>query len=307
VKSLASIEEFSILITLRNLTGDRFPLIGVGIAVLLFTLLNAPRLIAAPVSIAYPGTDGLESDKRNNYYTALLDLALSKSGMQYELKPYEHPMVRARLWQQLEANDGVNVDWGPATPEIERRLLPIRISLDKGLLGWRLFLINPRDRSLFEHIQTLDQLKLLLAAQQTDWPDTAILRDNGLKVTGVSRYENLFPMLAAARFQYFPRGAGEIWREQQRHSDLGLVVEPHLALHYPVFTYFFVSKKNPELAKSIKEGLLAAIKDGSFDRLFDQYNGEAIRKSNLASRTVFELSNTVMPTTTSQPLNHVKK
>ncbi len=303
--TLKPIEAFEILKTGQNCMTDRFRLIGIGVVLLLFSLLGAPEILAAHLSIAYPGEQGLATDKRDNYYIALLDLALTKAGVQYELKPYAHPMVRARLWKQLEADDGVNVDWGPVTPEIERRMLPIRISLDKGLLGWRLFLINARDRPLFEHIQTLDQLKSLVAAQQTDWPDTVVLRDNGLKVIGVSDFQNLHRMLVAGRFQYFPRGVGEIWREKQVYSTLGLEVESHLALHYTALTYFFVSKKNQTLAKVIEQGLLAAIKDGSFEKLFEQYNGAAIRMADLSSRTVFELHNPLMPGAASQELDRL--
>jgi len=298
-------DEFTILKTGQYRIDDRLRRLGAGIGLLLFSLLTATGILAAPLSIAYHGEHGLVADRRSNYYIALLDLALSKADVDYELKPYAHVMVRARLWKQLEANDGVNVDWAPITPEIEQRMLPVRISLDKGLLGWRLFLINARDRPLFEHIQTLDQLKSLLAAQQTDWPDTAILRDNGLNVTGVSGFENLHRMLAAGRFQYFPRGVGEIWQEQQVYSALGLEVERHLALHYSALTYFFVSRKNPTLAKVIKRGLLAAIKDGSFEKLFEQYNGEAIRRAGLSSRTVFELHNPLKPAIAPQPLDRL--
>jgi ABC-type amino acid transport substrate-binding protein len=272
----------------------------------LVSLFFAATAWTAPIVVIYPGSSGLAVDKLNNYYIALLDLALSKTGIDYQLENYKHKMVRARLWEQLEANEGVSVDWGTITPEIERRMLPIRIPLDRGILGWRLFLINSRDRQVFDNIRTLDQLKSLTAGQQVDWPDTAILRSNGLPVTGVADFDNLYSMLAAGRFNYFPRGIGEIWNEHKNHASLGLEVEQHLALHYPAISYFFVSRKNPDLAHWIEQGLVVAIKDGSFDKLFEQYNGEAIKKADLAGRTVFELNNPVMPIEAPQRLDRLQ-
>jgi hypothetical protein len=102
-------------------------------------------------------------------------------------------------------------------------------------------------------------------------------------------------MLAAGRFQYFPRGIAEIWHEAKANADLGLEVEQHVALHYPAYTYFFVSKTNPALARRIEQGLRTAIKDGSFDKLFDQYNGEAMKQAHLEHRVVFELTNPLIP------------
>jgi hypothetical protein len=283
------------LTTPQNHISDRLRVVGVAIFFLLYSLLGTQLTLAAPTVINYSGSD-LAVDKRNSYHVALLDLVLSKAGIQYELRPNRRNMVTARAWAQLEAEEDISVLWGTTIPELEMRLLPVRIPIDKGILGWRLFLIKARDRDLFENIHTLDQLKSLLAGQQSDWADTSILRANGLKVIGVSDSRSLYPMLAADRFQYFPRGVGEIWVEQKTHSALGLEIEQHLALHYPVNSYFFVSRKNPQLAQWITRGLRAAIKDGSLDKLFDQYNGEAIRRAGLNARIVFDLNNPFMTT-----------
>ncbi len=148
---------------------------------------------------------------------------------------------------------------------------------------------------LFDGIDSLKQLQRYSAGQQREWADTTILRANGLPVVDTVSYEWLFGMLVAGRFQYFPRGVGEIWEEQRNHADLGLVVEQHLTLHYPACTYFFVRKNNTALARLIDKGLRAAIKDGSFDKLFAQYNGESINRARLSERTTFELSNPLIP------------
>ena len=272
----------------------RIYIASIAISLLSLVLTGIPAALAAPLTIMYPGHSA-KTDTRVDYYIKLLDLALSKTGVQYELRPNPIPMVPLRVIRNMEDNDGIDVTWGPTTRELEQRLQPIRIPIDKGILGWRLFLIKTRDRQLFEDIHSLKQLKPLSAGQQRYWSDTDILRANGMNVVDTTGYNSLFDMLAASRFQYFPRGVAEIWGEEKNHANLGLEVEQHLALHYPSYSYFFVSKKNPTLAATIERGLRAAISDGSFDKLFDQYNGESIKRAHLNTRTVFELNNPLIP------------
>ena len=257
-------------------------------------VLAMPASAAGPLSVIYPRSSS-SADQRSDYYITLLDLALSKSGAPYQLRPHDTPMVELRVLQKLSTNDGINVTWMPTSRAYEQQLLPIRIPLDKGLLGWRIFLIRQRDRAQFAAIQTLQQLQACSAGQVSEWIDTGILRANGMKVIDAPLYDGLFPMLNAGRFQYFPRGIAEIWGELNSHAGLGLEVEPHLALHYPAYTYFFVAKNNPELARLIERGLRAAIADGSFDRLFERYNGDLIKRARLSSRLVFELKNPYAP------------
>jgi len=252
---------------------------------------NAGRLDTTtnPIEIVYPSSHDPD-DKRSAYYVKLLDLAMSKTGVAYNLHPFVFVTFGARIMQKMQDDEDINVTWELTSPEWEKALAPVRISLDKGILGWRLFLINKRDEQAFAKVQTLNDLRQYSAGQQRDWSDVAILRANGLKVVDAAIYNSMFKMLAADRFQYFPRGVGEIWGEAQRSADLGIEIEPTLALHYPVHTYFFVSKKNLALHRLLDQGLRAAIKDGSFDKLFDQYNGEAMTKAHFDTRRVFELT-----------------
>lgn len=242
----------------------------------------------APIEIVYPGpADG--ADTRANYYVKLLDLAMSKTGVPYTMRSFVFETSGSRARQRIEHDQDFNLTWALTSKEWEASLAPVRIPLDRGILGWRLFLINKRDEARFAQIHTLADLARYAAGQQRDWADIAILRANGLKVADTAIYESMFKMLAADRFQYFPRGVGEIQAEKERNTDLDLEIEPTLALHYPVQTYFFVSRKNKRLHDLIESGLHAAQRDGSFDKLFEQYNGEALKKAKLENRRVFEL------------------
>jgi len=160
-------------------------------------------------------------------------------------------------------------------------------------MGWRLGLIRKGDEELLARVHTLQDLKGVRLAQGAEWPDTKILQANGIRVITAPTYEGLFKMLEAKRFDYFPRDPMEIWDEQEDHADM-LVVEPHVAVHYHQDAYFMVNRKNTRLAQDIRNGLEKAIRDGSFDKLFQQYFGEGIRKAHLETRTVIELQNPLL-------------
>ena len=243
---------------------------------------------AAPLVITYPGPAST-ADTRANYYVSLLDLALSKTGVDHKLKPYTVVATGSRVFHDLQQGHDIDLTWGPTTETWEKETLPVRVPLDKGILGWRLFLVNKSDLPRFAQVHTLEQLQAHSAGLQHDWGNVAILRANGLPVVDASVYETMFQMLALHRFDYFPRGLGEINGEAQRFAKLGLVIEPTLALHYPSQTYFFVSRKNTALHDLIERGLQEAMRDGSFDKLFDQFNGQAMKDAHLDTRTVFDL------------------
>ena len=255
-------------------------------------VLLSPVAALATQVIRFPIPE-FEGDHRYDYATQLLQLALSKSGADYRIQPAAFAMNQERQVLELEAGRSIDVGPIPSSAEREARLLPIMIPLNKGVLGWRLGLIRKGERASFEGVQTLDDLKRVRLAQGQEWPDTQILKANGIDVITAPRYEGLFKMLIGRRFDYFPRSVMEIWDEQENNAST-LEVEPHLALHYFYDAYFMVNRRNTQLAHDIEAGLEKAIADGSFDRLFQQYYGERLRKAHLETRTVVELRNPLM-------------
>jgi ABC-type amino acid transport substrate-binding protein len=234
-----------------------------------------------------------ENDHRMNYAVQLLHLALSKTGTEYRIQTARVAMNQDRAVLEIEAGRTIDIAPLPISAEREARLLPIRIPLYKGAMGWRIGLIHKGDQERLARVNTLQDLKGVRLAQGPEWPDTKILQANGISVITAPTYEGLFKMLEAKRFDYFPRDPMEIWDEQANHADT-LVVEPHLALHYYQDAYFMVNRKNTRLAQVIRDGLERAIRDGSFDKLFQQYFGEQIRKAQLGTRTVIELQNPLL-------------
>ena len=244
--------------------------------------------------ITYPSSE-LSNDSRGDFYVNLLKLAASKADAAYEVQPALNTSGIMRAFVRMGAGQGVDVMWAPATPQLDQGYLRIRVPLDKGVLGWRLFLVNQKDLDRFAAVRTLDELKAFSAGQVTEWADTDILRSNGLGVVESMQYKDLFKMLAVQRFQYLPRGIGEIQAEARNYAELGLTIEPHLAVHYPMCAYFFVARHNAELARQLETGLRRALKDGSYEKLFQQFNGQALQAARLDKRLVFELDNPIAP------------
>lgn len=260
-----------------------------------FSLLLALALMSnsahATQTVTYAWAASMATDERGQYPISLLKLALQKSGAVYQTKPSKHDMPQWRTLRHVQMNKELDVVWTFTTPEREQSLLPIRIPIDRGLLGWRLLLINAADEARFASLDDVDQLRALRSGQGHDWPDFPILKSNGFNVSPSSSYSGLFAMLQRQRIAYFPRSLTEIEPEVRAHSAQALVVAPRWVLHYPAPLYFFVSKDKPELAAAIERGLLTAIKDGSMRQLFLQHFGETIAHAKLNQRTVVRLTN----------------
>ncbi len=253
---------------------------------------------AAPARIVvYPRAENAV-DERDRYPVQLLTLALRKAHADYALKPHAVFMLQVRAMREVEQQSGLDIVWTMTSREREQSLLPVRIPIDRGLLGWRLLLVRPVEAPLFADVRSLGQLKDLRGGQGADWPDTTILRDAGLAIDESARYGDLFQKLAAGRIDYFPRSVQEIWGELDNHKADGFAIEPTLALHYPTAMYFFVNKQRTDLAADIRKGLDIALKDGSFEALFRQNFGAILARAQLDKRRVLEMRNPLLPAET---------
>lgn len=259
----------------------------------LITALTAPLPASAEIVVRYPRPES-NPDERSLYTQRLLELALHRTNPSYRVEQHPVRMLQGRALLRLQNGDEIDVVSTMTTSEREANFTPIRIPLDKGLIGWRLLLINKSQAAKLKGVRTLDDLKHLTAGQGSDWPDTAILRANGLPVYGTSNYEALFNMLESERIDYFPRAVTEIWSEVGLYQER-LAVEPSLVLRYPTAIYFFVRKDNTLLAADITSGLEKMIADGSFEKLFQDFFGDMIRKSGLKERRIVDLKNPLIP------------
>jgi len=251
--------------------------------------------------LLYPRPE-INDDHRGGFPLRVLKLALSKAAVKYRLTPSSSVMDQERALRQMEIpNGGVDIVWTMTSIEREKRFTPIRIPYDKGLVGWRLAIISQKDPQKFKSVVSVGDLEKFIACQGHDWPDTSILRENGLRVVADPNYKNLFQMITDGKADYFPRSVLEIWSELETHKSNGIMLDPYLVIHYQAAMYFFVSKTNQKLADEITKGLEKAIADQSFERLFQSEYAEKLRKAKLSSRRQIQLKNPLLPPET--PLN----
>lgn len=268
---------------------------------LLPVLLPGTGAMAAPAVVVYPRQENtLTANYRplDQYPVRLLEMALARADGSYAVRPAAFMMSQGRSLLELRQNQHIDVMWTMTSTRREAELLPVRIPIYKGLIGWRLLLIHRKDAARFNAVTDVGQLKQLLALQGHDWPDREIMEANGFRVHGSSDYAGMFKMLESGRVDYFPRSLVEIWNEADAVADKGLVVDAGIALRYRSASYFFVNKQNVRLAADIRSGLEKMIADGSFDRLFMQYHGPLIRRANLGARRIFDLDNPLLPAET---------
>lgn len=257
---------------------------------------------AATSSVAIDAKYSLSIDtyfrKRDEYFIELLKLAVKKSGVNVKLIPLDMP-------NQVETRDVINlnkgildVHWMHTSNQLESKLLPIRIPLDKGLFGWRLMLLDKTNADLLKDVKTAQDLKAYTLLQGYDWPDTNILKENGFKVETSVSVRALFRMLHRNRGDVFPRSVLEIHGEIQEKNNNDLVIDPYVLLYYPTAFYFFVAKDNQPLQQAIEYGLRQTLIDGSFDELFYRYYGDLIKKADISSRQIIRLDNPILPVAT---------
>lgn len=274
------------------------------IIIIIFMILTliSSNAISETLKLKY-----FQTDNRYTYRIDLLKLSLQntlKSDGAYLLEPVKDEFTQKRGLYYLEKGEKVNIAFFPSNKERESKLLSIKIPILRGLLGYRVSIIRKDNLKSFSNINSLNDLKIKFKAGFCNqWADMEILEINNIPVIGAAKYENLFKMLSSKRFDYFPRGINEAWKEisDRKEKFPDLMVEPTLAFYYPYPVYYFVNKKDLKIADRIERGLNLAISDGSFKKLFLQYHEKIIQQAGLNNRKFFILKNPTLEKNTKEP------
>ena len=252
---------------------------------------------AQPMQYIYPPPES-GADVRMQYYWDLLDAALKITTDRYgpyTLATSPKVMNAARAELFLVNSTEITVTARTTSAEREKALLPIRIPVDKGLTGYRLFLIQQETQQRLSRVRTFTDLKAFSIGQGNQWVDTDILRASGLTVVTGGNYDTLFTMLSAGRFDAFSRGVNEIGKEWSagKVSNPQLAIEKDLLLYYPLPRYYFFSRtpEGERLAKRVEGGLTALKKSGEFEKRYQIFKKEILLGLTLSGRRLFTIDN----------------
>lgn len=237
-------------------------------------------------------------DTSQEYPLALLRFVLDKSGVPYRIVFSEVGVTtQARQVALLMQNADINLGWYGTSIELERELVPVRFPIWRGLLGYRVFIINKNSQPLFDKVNTLEDLRRFRGDQGIGWADVQILEHSGLR-QDQTQYDLIFEKLNAGRSDYFSRGITEAFREvdMRRKEFPNLAVERHVLLVYPFDGFFFTNKENPELAQALENGFLKAYADGSFSRFFYSHPivKAVLEGTRIEGRTRIEIPNPLL-------------
>ena len=267
--------------------------------ILLLLLWGGAAEGTPPLQVTYPAIES-RTDTRFDDLKEILKTALDETvdtDGPYTLTESSRYVNEARYLAEIRDGDGeANVVWSSTSDQKERELLPIRFELRKGLLGFRVALIDQRRQKEFDSVTTFADVKKLTIGQGIGWGDVAVYQAAGMKVT-MAPYEDLFRMVANDRFDLFPRGVSEAFRERDTRRDQvpNLSVERGILLYYPWPYYFFCNRKDTVLAARIERGLKRMRADGSFNRIFWKYNRAAIEQARMSERRVIQIPNPLLP------------
>lgn len=258
------------------------------------TLIESAASFALDV-VKLPQTQS-ELDVRFNYKNELLGRALTLTVEEYgefEIQMIGTPMMRNRAQAALHTGTLINVYFSPASENLNKNTIPIKIPIRRGILSYRLLLIHQADIPLFAKVKTAEDLKKLTAGLQNEWITTAIMADAGFKIRRAQTYDGLFLMLENRRFHYIPRGIHEIYDELAVRKAVApdVVVEPNLALYMIMPTYTYVSPAEPRLARRLEAGLTKMVENGDLEALFNRHYADDIAKAKLSGRTIIEINN----------------
>lgn len=237
-------------------------------------------------------------DARYAYQWEILETALRRTSARYGpfvMEPGPRMTEKRQADELLRATGKITVMYLDTTPEFERTLVPVRIPVDRSLVGYRVFLVRRADLPRFAAVRSLDDLRTFTFGVGRDWVDAGILRANGFRVVTGSSYDGLFEMLENSRFDVFSRGAGEVLDELDKREAESrvLALEPGLILAYPLPMYFWFSRtaEGERSAARVREGMISMIDDGTYDRIFMKHLGPAIERLHLRERRVFRIDN----------------
>ncbi|WP_059364941.1 MULTISPECIES: transporter substrate-binding domain-containing protein [unclassified Pseudoalteromonas] len=230
----------------------------------------------------------------NDYIAELFVLVLDKSGQKFNCIPVKDLPSQKRTILLLGKDKSLDLFWTVTNVKREEQALAVKIPLDRGLLGYRIPLINKRTPDLFKNKQNTIDIRKVHFGLRFDWPDLEIFKQNELSILSFSSHSQANNLLKSGRIDAIPDGLLEVGSYKLQPE---LTYDKHVVLYYPSAVYFFVAKENQVLHDALEKGLNLSLKDGSWQKLFDKHFSHVIENVNLAKRTLIRLDNPTLPRT----------
>ena len=239
-------------------------------------------------------------DLRSKYNFGILHKAMKLTEPEfgeYEIKIVIRGIPSIRLRQMIIKGDIINTAMVVTTPEWEAAAVPIRIPLRRGILNYRLLLINKNKLADFANVKTIEQLREKSVGLRRHWATWQSMTHLGYNVVSAYSYEAIFAMLDKQRFDYIPRGIHEIYDEiETRKNDLtNLMVEPNLALYIPAPFYVFISPNEPRLIKRFELGLSRMVENGELKDMLNKHYSKFLQRADLKNRIILNVGNPDLP------------
>lgn len=262
-----------------------------------WTALMPAAAAPAPMRYLHNAPESLQ-DTRYLYHWKILETALEKTRAAYGpyvLEAAESMSEQRQRFELEKATGRLTVMYLGTTQAMEAALVPIRIPVDRNLGGYCVLLIQKARQPEFDRVRSLADLRRFTFGLGLGWIDVDILRASQLTVVTGSSYEGLFEMLENRRFDAFLRAAIEVLDEYApRHARMpDLAIENRLTLYYPMPMYFWFSRTDEgrRLAARAEDGMRRMIADGSYDRIFAEFQDRKIRQLDLAQRQTLRIAN----------------
>ncbi len=224
------------------------------------------------------------------YPMQVLEAALAASGSGWTAQPMDR-MTDARALIELTHPQGlIDVVVGMPNRAREAQCWIVPAPLYLGLFGWRALVVRRGEAQRWRGLRSVADLRGLRCFQGQGWPDTDILRHNGVPVVVGGKVSEMYERLRAGEGDAFPRGVTEAWGEIQPWGDAFEVV-PEVVLHYRSDLFFFLRRDDQALGQVLKQGLDAMHRSQALHRGLLKEHGVDLQQAQLGRRRVIDLDN----------------
>lgn len=204
----------------------------------------------------------------------------------------------------LELGDELDVMVSAINSDFESRSLPIYIPLDRGLLGFRVCVVDSHRKAQYESLGSKQDFNSqnIKVGLGYGWPDYEIMQANHISVTGFGSSADIYAALKSQEIDCYSRSVGEVLNEPLDEGEIE--IETDVGLLYPLTDIIYVSQNKPKLHAQLLEGLEIAIEDGSFKALIDKHYGNSLSNVNFYFRNLIIMDNPTITPNALKAINH---